>query len=286
MATDPGFAPAKINLTLHVTGQRPDGYHLLDSLVVFVDIGDRVSARPAPELSLAIDGPEAGALAAAGAGGGDNLVLRAARSLGLDAAALTLWKALPVSAGIGGGSSDAAAALRVLTAMTGRAMPTPAAASALGADVPVCLTPRPTRLRGIGEELAAVPPLPRFHLVLVNPRIAVPTPDVFRRLASRSNPPMPASLPAWPELRDLIGFLAACRNDMQDAAISIAPGIRLVLDALGRTSGCVLVRMSGSGATCFGMFRTAEDAAAAAAEIRARHPGWWVAAARLLESVS
>ena len=146
MATDPGFAPAKVNLTLHVTGQRPDGYHLLDSLVVFAGVGDRITARKADGLTLTVTGPMAEGLTA----GEDNLVLRAARMIGAGGAAITLEKVLPLASGIGGGSSDAAAALRVLADLSGRTLPTAADCAGLGADVPVCLSPRPRRMRGIG----------------------------------------------------------------------------------------------------------------------------------------
>lgn len=278
MATDHGFAPAKINLTLHVTGRRSDGYHLLDSLVAFADVGDRVRAAPQAGLSLTLTGPESAGLAA----DDDNLVLRAARLLGILDARLTLDKVLPVASGIGGGSADAAATLRVLARQTGRDLPSAAATLALGADVPVCLHPQPTRMRGIGEHLTPVPGLPGLAVVLVNPRIAVPTPEVFRHLAERENPPMPETLPVWHDADDLIAFLATCRNDLQAPAIRIAPVISAVLALLAAQQDCRLARMSGSGATCFGLFDRPDTARAAAASVLAAHPGWWVAAARLL----
>ena len=185
MATDAvsEAASAKLNLCLHVTGRRGDGYHLLDSLVVFADVADRVSAAPGQGLSLRVTGPE-------GAGLGsepDNLVLRAARSMGVTDAALLLEKHLPVAAGIGGGSADAAAALRALARWTGRPLPSDAEVLRLGADVPVCLSGRPARMTGIGEGLTPLPPLPALWVVLVNPRVAVPTPQVFAALTRRDN---------------------------------------------------------------------------------------------------
>lgn len=279
MATDPGFAPAKINLTLHVTGQRADGYHLLDSLVVFADIGDRVTATPATGLSLALSGPEAPGLT----GEGDNLVLRAAQFLGVTDARLSLEKHLPVSSGIGGGSADAAATLRVLAQMTRRPLGAATDFVDLGADVPVCLDPRPTRMRGIGEQLTLLAPLPPLWLVLANPRVAVATPAIFRNLTRRDNPPMPDPLPTWRDIDDLIVFLGACRNDLQDAAVSLAPVIGLVLDELAATDACRLTRMSGSGATCFGLYETPALADAGAASLAAAHPDWWVKSARVMD---
>jgi len=271
---------AKINLTLHVTGRRADGYHLLDSLVVFVGVGDRLRARPATDLTLRIAGPQAAGLPA----GDDNLVLRAARAFGpAPGAALVLDKHLPVASGIGGGSADAAAALRVLAALWGRPLPDPAAVLALGADVPVCLAGRPSRMQGVGEVLTPLPhPLPPAHAVLVNPGVAVATPAVFARLTRRDGAPMPDPLPRLTDLAALTDFLAAMRNDLEPAAIALAPPVALARAALAAQPGCRLARMSGSGATCFGLFATAPAAQAAARAIGAAHPGWWVAAAPVL----
>ncbi len=270
-------APAKVNLSLHVTGRRADGYHLLDSLVVFTEMGDLVSLRPMRGLSLSITGPEAAELGA----GSDNLVLRAARLMGARDLALTLDKRLPLASGIGGGSSDAAACLRLLMRETGAPCPSPAAVLALGADVPVCLDPRPARMRGIGERLNPVPPLPPLWMVLVNPRLEVPTPQVFKALGAPDNPPMPDVLPDWPDARAFLDWLALQRNDLQAPAIASAPVIATVLDALDAAPGCALARMSGSGATCFGLFANEPAAQAAARVIAEDHPGWWCVATAL-----
>lgn len=263
------FAPAKVNLTLHVTGQRPDGYHLLDSLVAFADVGDTISLRPAPVLSLSVTGPR-------GAGvpcDDSNLVLRAARLTGATAE-ITLDKHLPAAAGIGGGSSDAAATLRAIAEMTGAE--TPENVLSLGADVPVCCRARVTRMGGIGEMLTEVPPLPPVWAVLVNPGAAVATPDVFRTLPKRDNAPMPAAIPGFADAPALAAWLARQRNDMQAPAIALAPEIGTCLASLAELPGCLLARMSGSGATCFGLFATLPDAQAAAQALSARHPQWWV----------
>lgn len=268
------FAPAKVNLALHVTGRRADGYHLLDSLVAFPRIGDSLEARPAADWSLAIDGPFAAGLEA----GPDNLVLRAAALFPPGPAlALRLTKALPVASGIGGGSADAAAALRLIARSRGTALPAPAAVLGLGADVPVCLAGAPARMSGIGEVLTPLA-LPPASLVLVNPGVPVPTGAVFARLASRDNPPL-APIPAFADAPALAGYLAAQRNDLEPPARAVAPVVGEVVTALGQASGCLLARMSGSGATCFGLFATAARAEAAAADIRRRSPEWWVAAA-------
>ncbi|SMO76710.1 4-(cytidine 5'-diphospho)-2-C-methyl-D-erythritol kinase [Paracoccus laeviglucosivorans] len=261
------FAPAKLNLTLHVTGQRADGYHLLDSLVVFLDVGDVVTVADGP-LSLELRGPFAAELAA----DPDNLCLRAARLAGRDAA-IVLEKNLPVASGIGGGSADAAAVLRALGA-------TPEHPEMLGADVPVCLASRHTRMQGLGEVLTPLPALPPLHLVLVNPRLSLSTPLVFRSLARRDNPPMPDALPDFVDAGALITFVAACRNDLQPPAIALMPQIADCLAVLDG-AGAVLSRMSGSGATCFGLFDSPADAQAARDRIAAENPGWWVAASGL-----
>lgn len=275
--TDPGFAAAKVNLTLHVTGQRQDGYHLLDSLVVFADVGDRVTAEPAGDLSLAITGPEAGGLQA----DASNLVLRAAAAFGsAKGAQLTLHKHLPLASGIGGGSADAAAALRVLAALWAQPLPDAAAVLALGADVPVCLAGRTCRMSGVGEVLATVPPVPTVWAVLVNPRVEVPTPAVFKALGRKENPLMPA-IPAWQDAAALAAWLGTQRNDLQAPAMALAPRIGDVLAALGGQPGALIARMSGSGATCFALFATETEASAAAQALRVVNPRWWVAKARL-----
>lgn len=278
------FAPAKVNLCLHVTGQRGDGYHLLDSLVVFAGVGDTLHAAPAPGLTLTCDGPF-GALVPPGQ---DNLVLRAARHLGTAGAALHLTKALPPASGIGGGSADAAATLRALLRLAGRDRATtdPASLAPLGADVPACFLGRPLRLRGIGDLLDPLPPgaIPPAWLVLANPRIEVPTPAVFAALTTRQNPPLPEILPNhWPDAQALAGWLAQqTRNDLEPPAQTLAPPIATVLAALRATPGCLLARMSGSGATCFGLFAAEPEARSAATRLVTAEPGWWVAPAPVL----
>ncbi|EKD59833.1 MAG: 4-diphosphocytidyl-2-C-methyl-D-erythritol kinase [uncultured bacterium] len=284
MATE--YAYAKVNLTLHVTGQRSDGYHLLDSLVVFCGIADALHATPAQVTSLVLQGPFAKDIPA----DCDNLVLKAARLLqpGLTAA-FTLTKNLPPASGIGGGTADAAAALRVLLRLARETLPIAAAEAlaagldrdtllSLGADMPVCFAAHPARMRGIGERLDWLPPLPEIHIVLVNPRVEVPTPLVFKALASKENPPMPASLPDWPDGAALAAWLTSQRNDLQPAAIAHAPVIGQVLAALAAQPDALIARMSGSGATCFALFSTAAAAETAHAAIASAQPGWWCAA--------
>lgn len=263
-------APAKLNLALHVTGQRADGYHLLDSLVVFARHGDQVAVTPGP-LSLAVEGPFAAQLPS----GEDNLCLRAARAMGASAS-IRLTKNLPVASGIGGGSADAAAVMRAL-ASQGHALRLDSAA--LGADVPVCLAGRPTRMRGIGERLDDVPPVPALPVVLVNPGVPLSTPAVFAALQRRDNPALPE--PDWRDAEGLFEWLSRSRNDLQDPAIRLAPVIGEVLAALAG-QGARLARMSGSGATCFGLFTDAAEAARAARALT--HPGWWVVATELAPS--
>ncbi|MGG5821222.1 4-(cytidine 5'-diphospho)-2-C-methyl-D-erythritol kinase [Falsiroseomonas sp. HW251] len=268
-------APAKVNLYLRVTGRRADGYHLLDSLAVFAEAGDVIAATPQEALTLALTGPEAKALQAEP----DNLVLRAARALAAatgatEGAAITLDKHLPIASGIGGGSADAAAALRALDALWGTRCGTDglrAVAATLGADVPVCVESRAVRMQGIGEILSDPPPLPPFGLLLANPRIALPTPSVFR--ARRGDFSAPLEMPARiADAAALADWLRPLGNDLQDAAISLCPTIAEVLAAIAAQPGCLLARISGSGATCFGIFATPEEAARAAAAL---HEGWW-----------
>jgi 4-diphosphocytidyl-2-C-methyl-D-erythritol kinase len=273
--TERQAAPAKVNLYLRVTGRRPDGYHTLDSLAVFAAAGDVLVAEHGERLTLAVTGPEAASLA----GEADNLALRAARALaeaaGLPARArLVLEKHLPVASGIGGGSADAAAALRALDALWGVRLGDEglrAVAATLGADVPVCVASRPARMGGIGEVLRDAPPLPAFGLLLANPRIALPTPAVFRARAGGFSPPaeMPARLP---DAAALAGWLRPLGNDLEAAAISLCPPVAEVLAAIAAQPGCLLARMSGSGATCFGIFAEEADAARAAAALP---PSWW-----------
>jgi 4-diphosphocytidyl-2-C-methyl-D-erythritol kinase len=263
-------AKAKINLCLHVTGQRADGYHLLDSLVVFADFGDALKFTIADEFALSIDGPFGGGLGA----GPENLINRAATFLGGGGAHVRLTKNLPISSGIGGGSADAAAALRGLSDLWNVALPDDRGLS-LGADVPVCLRACATRMQGIGEQLADVDFLPAIAAVLVNSGDAVSTPTIFASLKSKTNPEI-SFLPNDPlSFSNAVTYLGQLRNDLEQPAISNAPAIGQVLHALSET-GAGLARMSGSGATCFGLFADFTQAKDAALVLAENHPKWWV----------
>jgi len=265
-------APAKINLTLLVTGRRADGYHLLDSLVVFAGAHDCLTAVPSGTLTLEIDGPFGAGLASEP----DNLVLRAGRALAASAglrggAHIRLEKNLPVASGIGGGSSDAAAALRLLSRLWGVPVPD-GLAEGLGADVPVCLDPRPRRMAGIGEILTAAPGIPPCGLVLVNPGLALATKAVFAARGGGFS--APAAYPqSWRDAAAMAEGLADCGNDLEAPAIALCPPIGTVLEMLRGLAGCRLARMSGSGATCFALFDTPALASATAAQLA--RPGWW-----------
>ncbi|MBI3710670.1 MAG: 4-(cytidine 5'-diphospho)-2-C-methyl-D-erythritol kinase [Proteobacteria bacterium] len=274
-------APAKINLYLHVVGRRPDGYHLLDSLVAFAEHGDELRATAADEVTLALDGPFAPALTA----DDDNLVLRAARAVAATwrGAALTLVKNLPVAAGLGGGSADAAAALRALKGLW-RAPIDDAhlrqIALRLGADVPVCLDGRTAFIGGIGEEIASAPRLPPAGLVLVNPGRPSPTAQVFA--AFRGSFSRQARFMTVPrDAAHLAALLRAGGNDLTAAAQSLVPEIGDALAALAASPGCLLARMSGSGATCFGLYDDRVAAQRAVGWIAARAKDWWVVATAL-----
>ncbi|WP_083804302.1 4-(cytidine 5'-diphospho)-2-C-methyl-D-erythritol kinase [Ahrensia sp. R2A130] len=282
-ATITEFAPAKINLALHVTGQREDGYHLLDTLVAFADVGDRLNFAPADELTLSINGTFGAGLST----DDDNLVLRAATALRKAAGATTgaeirLEKNLPLSSGIGGGSADAAAALRGLAALWDTDTDLASIAAKLGADVPMCLKSEPLRAQGIGEQLQAVV-LPGFHIVLANPGVAVSTPAIFSRLDRKDHPPLDALEDAD---GDWLMWLTDQRNDLEAPAFSTAPEIAQCLDALWGTSRVRLARMSGSGATCFALYDSEGCAARAAAQLKAAYPDWWVTASQLQGSTS
>jgi 4-diphosphocytidyl-2-C-methyl-D-erythritol kinase len=271
-------APAKVNLTLHVLGRRADGYHDIDSVVVFADVGDELTFEPGGALALTVGGPTA----AAAGDTADNLVLKAARALaervkGLKVGRFVLSKRLPVAAGLGGGSSDAAAALRIL-AHENQIAPNDArlmqAARATGADVPVCLDPRPRLMRGIGDVLSAPLDLPRLPAVLVNPGVAVPTRDVFAALKLAPLAHAQTSAPTATTLS--MDEIAKGRNDLEGPAIELQPVIAEVLSVLRNLPGCALARMSGSGATCFGLFASPAAAEAAARTLRVGYPDWWV----------
>jgi 4-diphosphocytidyl-2-C-methyl-D-erythritol kinase len=276
------FAPAKINLYLHVTGRRPDGYHSLESLVVFANVGDSLELTPAADFTLDLAGPYASALD----GGADNLVLKAARLLA-DATAtqagahLRLTKRLPVASGIGGGSADAAAALRGLIRLWGL-VPAPALVSdlalRLGADVPVCIARQSTQIEGLGESLNPAPRLPGFWLVLVNCGIGLATANVFKARTGAFLAADPLTEPPR-DIAALAVALARRRNDLTSAAIGLVPEIGVTLAAIEAQPGCMIARMSGSGATCFGLFGEEDSARSAARALAARHPSWWVVAA-------
>ena len=267
------IARAKVNLALHVVGRRADGYHLLDSLVAFADFGDVVTVEPAPSLSLSITGPMAADLSA----GPDNLVLKAAQMLGSPlGVAITLEKRLPIASGIGGGSADAAATMQALGALWGCALPDAGQVLALGADVPVCLAGQSCRMAGIGDQISPIA-LPPAHLVLVNPGVGLSTAAVFGALLRRDNPPLPPAAP-MPDAAALAAYLGHCRKDLEAPALSLVPQIGAVLAALQGQTGCLLARMSGSGATCFGLFASASAAVAAATALRAQSAAWWVQA--------
>ncbi len=277
-------APAKVNLTLRVVGRRADGYHELESLVAFADVGDTLRFHCGGPLILETHGTY-GEVCGASA---DNLVLQAAAVLarrveGIRLGRFVLTKELPIASGIGGGSADAAATLRLLVHGNRHVFNDrdftdsciAAVALSIGADVPVCLDSRARIMRGIGEQLDAPLVLPRLDAVLVNPGVAVATKDVFARLDLSKTGQIPL-LHVPRERGSLIQRLAAAGNDLTDAAIACAPVIGEVLDALKATSGCRLARMSGSGATCFALFDNADAAAAAAQDLRQAHADWWI----------
>ncbi|MDB5507448.1 MAG: 4-(cytidine 5-diphospho)-2-C-methyl-D-erythritol kinase [Devosia sp.] len=281
-------APAKLNLALHVTRRRDDGYHDLESLVVFADVGDELSAEPAPADTLAIRGPFAQRL---GTSDG-NLVMRAVAAFrarfpthvatGLK---FTLEKNLPIAAGLGGGSADAAAALRLM-AVLGEPDIAPrdlvAIAATLGADVPACLLSMPATIRGVGEIVTPLRAFPAVHVVLINPLLPLATAEVFRRLLIHDNEPLPPLPEPMTRPAQLGIWLAETRNDLETPAIAMLPEIAALIERMARAGGCMLARMSGSGATVFGVFGSAALAHQAAHELRAEWPDHWVAAAPLV----
>ena len=280
-------ARAKLNLDLLVLGRRSDGYHELDSLVVFAEVGDRLALEHGDGLALETAGPFAPELPAAG----EDIVTRAARlllaeTLGVPprGARIRLEKNLPVAAGIGGGSADAAATLRGLNRLWGLGLDGSTLRElglALGADVPVCVHGRPARLRGVGERLDPVRGLPEIPLVLANPRRPLPTGRVFAALdPDLPRPPREEGLPARASLTRLVAWLLDTRNDLEAPAIELEPAVAEALGLLRAEPDCWLARMSGSGATCFGVFTRPEAAEAAAERLRAARPGWWIAATR------
>jgi 4-diphosphocytidyl-2-C-methyl-D-erythritol kinase len=281
-------ANAKINLSLRVRGRQPDGYHQLESLVVFADVADRVVCEDADDLALEISGPFSAHLAA----DEDNLILRAARvfgaALGRDPTlAFKLEKNLPIASGIGGGSADAAAALRAMMRLWGDPPGSIAnIALELGADVPVCMRKRPTFMTGVGEKIRTVRHLPEMHAVLANPGVSVSTAAVFDQLQSGpvEGPDRLPLLSGVETLERLLNWLQENGNDLEVPAMSIEPVIGTVLQELRGTSGCHFARMSGSGATCYGLYGNPFDAAEAAAELSKAHVNWWVTATKFRSS--
>ena len=273
------FAPAKINLALHVTGQRSDGYHLIETIVVFADVGDRLTVRDAQSDAFTICGPFAPALS----GDSSNLVLDARDALRADArssrpVSIQLEKNLPVASGIGGGSADAAACLRGLRRLWSLRHSDAELADigvALGADVPMCLASKPLFAAGIGDEIEPVSALPTMPMVLVNPNLAVSTPEVFKRLMRKTNPGV--TLPAGGSFDDWVAALTSMRNDLEPPAETVLPAVAECRSALS-DNGALIARMSGSGATCFGIYDDGQKAADAADAIRSTHPTWYVCA--------
>ena len=285
MATIKASAPAKVNLTLHVTGQRGDGYHLLDSLVVFADVADQLTATTAPDMRMSVSGPFSPGVPS----DHTNLIMRAAETLravrGVKlGAALALEKHLPHAAGIGSGSSDAAATLAMLAELW-RVAPLPATApevAALGADVPVCVgAPRPARMSGIGDVLSPVASLPDCALVLVRPPVDVPTPEVFKRLGTKDGSPM-SQLREGLDYEGFVRWLMAQRNDLQTPAEAIAPEITEAIARLKSLPAVSVVGMSGSGATCFAVVKDMATARHVARIVQVARMEWWVAPAALL----
>jgi 4-diphosphocytidyl-2-C-methyl-D-erythritol kinase len=283
------LAAAKVNLTLHITGKRDDGYHLLDSLFVFVDVGDDIEVSPADKLSLVMDGPFGPELSR-DADAQDNLVIRAAQLLyarrdqadeaAIKGACIRLIKNLPIAAGVGGGSADAAATLDAVSELWGLSLHRQslmAIGLELGADVPACIAATPVQVSGIGEVIVPAPPLPVFHLVLVNPGIPLSTAQVFAGLTPEMfSAADPLKGPVG-DVGKLVVELEQRHNDLEAPAIKQVPQIAQVLDVLRSTTGCQFARMSGSGATCFGLFEDPNLAAEAAKEIRRSYPNWWAA---------
>ncbi|WP_457301215.1 4-(cytidine 5'-diphospho)-2-C-methyl-D-erythritol kinase [Phyllobacterium sp. P5_D12] len=273
------IAPAKINLALHVTGRRDDGYHLLDSIVVFAHVGDKVSAKPAPFDTFEVSGPFGHGLP----DDETNLVLRARNALRARfpekaaPVAIHLEKHLPIASGIGGGSSDAAATLRALTALWGIETNELAAIGlTLGADVPMCLYGQPLIARGIGEEIEGIDDFPHLPMVLVNSGVSTSTPQVFSALVNRDNQPL-HGLPRLSSVHDVCLYLGKTDNHLSSAAEKLTPAIGDVMKAL-RNTDPRLVRMSGSGSTCFAIYDSDQEAETAAAALKRAQPGWFVVA--------
>ena len=280
-------ARAKVNLTLHIKGKRGDGYHELESLVVFADVSDELVFTPAAEDRLSLEGPFAGLV------DGENLVLKAKRAfaswLGVTVSGdFRLKKNIPVAAGLGGGSSDAAAAIRALLKVYDRDENTKTfirQSASIGADVPVCLQNSAAWMCGLGERVTPVSGLTPLPALLVNPGVKLSTAAVFKTLNAKplqpeeAGPPPP--FPGWRNPQEAAVWLNEGRNDLEAPAIALEPAVKSVLDALRRLDGCMLRRLSGSGPTCFGIFLSQDAAAEAASEMRRSYPNWWVQATTL-----
>jgi 4-diphosphocytidyl-2-C-methyl-D-erythritol kinase len=278
-------APAKVNLCLHVGARRADGFHDLESLVAFTDLGDELLLERSESLSLAINGPFAEGLSR----GSDNLVMKAGQHLAAQTrtnmgARITLTKQLPLASGVGGGSADAAAALRGLTRLWSLDVPAeelrPIAAE-IGSDVPVCVASSAAWMMGRGEDVRLLPSLPEISMVLVNPMVEVPTGKVFSLLKTRRGTGRDVPMDGFSDALSLVQYLEHSTNDLEAPAIELAPVIGKVIGEIARLQGVLLSRMSGSGATCFGIFATDADAQASAATIACDHPDWWVRATRI-----
>ena len=279
------FAPAKINLFLHVGAKRADGFHALESLAAFTEVGDKLTFAPAKTLSLRAEGPFAGKLPPHE----DNLIIKAARALGGErGASIVLEKYLPVASGLGGGSADAAAALRglnLLWELGHNDKELTKIAEPLGSDVPVCVVSRPALMEGRGEQVTPLAKLPQLALVLVNPNVMLPTVDVFSRVEKRTGTGQMERSPARLEtLWDVTAYLAGARNDLEAPACALAPIIDEILDALSEQDGCAFVQMSGSGPSCYALFERREAALSAAEAIAHEHPKWWVRASRVADA--
>ncbi len=284
------LAPAKLNLFLHITGRRPDGYHALESLVAFAAIADRVDIHPADSFSFSVCGAFADGFSESEKTGTDNLAVQAAllfREIsGIDpAVAVTLTKNLPLAAGLGGGSADAAAVVRGLCRFYGvdPALFTPDRLMRLGADVPVCYGGRAVFMGGAGEALQPVSPLPALWAVVVNPLEICGTADIFKARRGDFSAPETAPL-KWTDGESFVMMLKDKRNDLTTAALSILPEIGIILKALEAQPDILLARMTGSGATCFGLCANEAAARRTAAAIQAAHPAWWVAQGKLMSS--
>ncbi len=275
-----GTAHAKLNLTLHVTGKLPNGYHELDSLVVFTEFGDHLELEPAREFLLVANGPFSQVLPPAS----KNIIhsaLRLFEGRGTDFK-VSLEKSIPVSAGLGGGSTNATSALRLAANYLGCPLPVDIQKLvAIGSDLPVCLTGKPSIVRGLGEELTILDRFYEFPVLLVNPNKPVQTKEVYRQLSEVDNPPQ-TPYPVKGNNGDVLTWLKEQRNDLESPAILLCPEIKNILSGLREQEGCVLARMSGSGGTCFGIFQTMEQATGAGREIKLQAPEWWVQPTRIL----